>query len=212
MLKWNRWISAAVMVLLVCAVTPTGTHADTSICDSIAGNLVQNCGFETGNFDHWTPNAAFAQVMPASRFFSVNSGTFAAGLGTSGSSGDLSQTISTISGDTYKVSFYLDVGGATLIPNSLMVSLGGVLGEDLTDITTPGGYELFSFTALVPVTDALLDFSFRDDLGVLGLDDVSVVNVTTSEPGSLALIGLGLLMVIGVIRRRTIEPRKTVMT
>ena len=29
--------------------------ATPSLCDSIAGNLVANCGFETGDFTGWTP-------------------------------------------------------------------------------------------------------------------------------------------------------------
>ena len=39
---------------------PVFTKADAanpdipSICDAVAGNMVKNCGFETGNFSAWT--------------------------------------------------------------------------------------------------------------------------------------------------------------
>ena len=43
------------------ALVPVANASDpfrASICDHVAGNLVMNCGFETGNFSDWTVTPA----------------------------------------------------------------------------------------------------------------------------------------------------------
>ena len=45
---------AVVMGAIVSGLGSGSAIAIPSICDSIAGNLVANCGFETGTFSSWT--------------------------------------------------------------------------------------------------------------------------------------------------------------
>ena len=68
-------------------------------------NLIQNPGFETGNFSGWTQSGhlGFTSV-PTSPFY-VRSGTFGAFFGPIGSDGFLSQTFATGPGDAYIVAF-----------------------------------------------------------------------------------------------------------
>ncbi len=65
-----------------------------SICDGTPGNLVANCGFETGSFSSWshTGNLGFTGVSPYPSNY-VNSGLFGAQLGPIGSDGFLTQNI-----------------------------------------------------------------------------------------------------------------------
>ena len=65
-----------------------------SICDGTPGNLVANCGFETGSFSSWshTGNLGFTGVSPYPSNY-VNSGLFGAQLGPIGSDGFLTQNV-----------------------------------------------------------------------------------------------------------------------
>jgi hypothetical protein len=51
-----------------------------SVCDGISGNLVQNCGFETGTFAHWTQSGYTATYTSVSGTL-VNSGDYSAQIG-----------------------------------------------------------------------------------------------------------------------------------
>src|SRR5713226_2730052 len=76
-----------------------------SICDGVDGNLVMNCGFETGDFTNWAQsgNTGFTGVDD----LSANSGAFGAYFGPIGDLGYITQTLSTIPGQTYSLTFYL---------------------------------------------------------------------------------------------------------
>ena len=101
-----------------CLLMVQGQGKAASICEAAAGNLVANCGFETGDFTSWnsTGNDTPAEqdnlygVEGVDPFDSIapNSGdnqAFFADL--VANSTTLSQTITTNPGDTYAISFYL---------------------------------------------------------------------------------------------------------
>src|ERR1700730_10015968 len=68
-------------------------------------NIVTNGGFETGDFTGWTQsgNTGFTGVDTDS----AHSGNFGAFSGPTGSEGFLSQTLNTVAGMAYDLSFFL---------------------------------------------------------------------------------------------------------
>ena len=90
--------------------------------------LVQNGGFEAGDFTGWTLNGSstYNSVTTSSDAF-VHSGSYGAALGQYGSLGYLSQTLPTSAGQNYLLSLWLDNPsnsyGAT--PNQFLVQWNG---------------------------------------------------------------------------------------
>jgi hypothetical protein len=162
-----------------------------SICDSIAGNLFQSCGFETGDFSGWTQSGNTASTFVVGNFdgFLPNSGTQFAAMGPSGSDGFLSQTIVTAPGDFYAIAWYLASDGGT--PNDFNVSWDGNTIFSQTDITVPD-FVLYSFTEVATSAATTLTFGFSSEPSYLALDDTSVTDTSvTPEPGSFALLAAG---------------------
>jgi hypothetical protein len=113
----------------------------------------------------------------------ARSGSFGAFLGPITINGTLSQTFGTIANKPYVVSFSLQSDGLT--PNNFSAAWAGETFFSQVNIPR-GDYQSFSFTELGTGSSTTLQFSFRNDPGYLGLDDVSVI---TDPP--LYLLGSG---------------------
>lgn len=168
-----------------------------SICDAIAGNIVTNCGFEAGaTATGWTfgGNTGFLGVdtTPAN----ANSGNNSLFMGAVGSDGTVSQSLGTVAGNGYNISFYLQSDGGT--PSDFSASFGAATLMSLTN-TPAGAYILYSFHQFASSGSTLLNFSERNDPGFWHLDDVSVVS--TPEPGSLGMLSFGLVGLVGWIKK-----------
>jgi hypothetical protein len=190
----------ALSALLSVATIPLSAQIVPSICDAVAGNLVANCGFETGDFTDWTW-AGNTGATGVSGGVYVNSGYYGAFLGPVGSDGSLSQTLGTLAG-TVDLSFYLYNYGGT--PNDFTVFWNGTdIGPDLLDADA-FGYTVYN-GVLTSLGNDVLQFQFRQDPAYWGLDDVVVTQATgsTPEPGTIGMLlgGLGLI-VVGLRRRR----------
>ena len=169
-------------------------------------NIVNNGGFETGDFTGWTQggNTAFTGVD----MFSANSGNFGAfagptsdskgSNGSSGGPGTLSQNLATVAGSTYELSFFMygEAGGEGFTNGfgtvSFKVFWNGVMIFDTT--TPPGSYTQFSFfnlTATGPSTE--LKFVFQNDPSFFHFDDV--VAGITAVPETLSTLWLALPVV-----------------
>jgi len=152
---------------------------------TVVAPLMQNGGFETGNFSGWlqSGNTSGASVTTSSTY--VHSGQYGAELGPVGSLGYLSQTITTIPGAAYLVSCWLNSQGGT--PNEFVVSWNGTNLFDQTNIGVTGWTNL-QFAVSATATNTILKFGFRNDPGELGLDDISVTEISV-PPVSLSSIG-----------------------
>ncbi|MGA3316910.1 MAG: PEP-CTERM sorting domain-containing protein [Candidatus Korobacteraceae bacterium] len=203
-LRATIWLFAA---LLVMASSPAWAQG---ICYGVSGNLVVNCGFETGDFTGWTLGGD-ASFMGVSGSF-ANSGNFGAFLGPEGSDSSLSQRVGDNS-TRYEISFYLENTGVSSPnenqgggPNDFTALWNGAPLLSLVN-ADPFSYTLYTFdvSGNSGAGSNLLEFDMRNDPSFWGLDDVSVKNIgggTTPEPSSLLLLGSGLLTVGGVIRRK----------
>lgn len=179
-----------------------GAKADgmLSICDNTPGNLVTNCGFETGDFTGWTlagngvpgDNGSFYGVEGTDPYDSIspNSGSYQAWVGELDVNAvTLSQTIN-LTGpyDEYTVSFYVAQDTAVVAPysNELEASFGGA--TFINDSAVPvEGYTEYSFTASDAAPTATLSITLGNDVGEFLLDDVSVVSTPEPSPWFLLL-------------------------
>lgn len=204
MSKSKLFLMSSVLALAGLVVPATSWADPASICDAIAGNIVTNCGFETGTFSGWTLANTNATGVESFGFDEgPNSGNYFAALGNVGSDGSVSQTLSTVAGQTYDVSFWLANDGD--LPNDFSASFGGTPLVSLSQAPAMP-YTLYSFVETSSSGSTLLNFTERNDPGYWGLDDVSVVGaVATPEPSNLVLTGSGLLAlaVLLVFRKRT---------
>jgi hypothetical protein len=175
--------------------------ATADVCTAVVGNLVTNCGFETGDFSGWSQGGNTGATFVASNFdsFTPNSGTFFAALGPVGSDGTLSQTLTTVPGTLYAITWFLGSDGGT--PNDFSATWGGTTLFSQKNLpTTNGTYNEFTTNIAASTSTTVLMFSFRNDPGYQALDDVSVASTTTPEPGFYALLGVGLAGLIQIKR------------
>src|SRR5258708_24543465 len=151
-----------------------------------AAELVTNGSFETGDFTGWTQigNTGFSGVdgNPG-----PGDGNDAAFFGPVGSTGGITQTLNTLPGRFYNISFDFEPDGGTTSSFSAVWDTQ----PPLISLTNPAasGYQVLHFSAQATASTTTLTFNFRDDPGFLFLDSVSVA---VPEPASLALLGIAL--------------------
>ncbi|MBU1375371.1 MAG: PEPxxWA-CTERM sorting domain-containing protein [Alphaproteobacteria bacterium] len=171
---------------------------------SQAAELIGNGGFETGDFTDWT---LFGDPVELGQYVAVdtvapNSGTYGAYFGTQ-TPGGISQTVSTVAGHTYNISFALQVenvgGGVT--PNSFLATFGGATLYTVTN-APEAGYQLFSFTSTATSAATELKFTMTNPPSFFDLDDISVTESAVPEPGVWALMLVGFGLTGATLRRR----------
>jgi hypothetical protein len=218
-----RHIVGALGVAVVIGCGPLA-HAD--------ANLVLNGNFETGDFTNWTvddPNNPPTDGPGVNITIDTSpypGDSYDASLGTTGTTGTLSQTIVGLTvGATYTISFELaDPGGSLASFDSssgdeelLDAAFGGDAYSAFDSTTSsvpfaieygPGvgaGYISFGFTSTATSTSENLTITEENDDTDFLLDDVSVTpQATTSvpEPSSAVLILTGLAAFAARRRRR----------
>ena len=174
-------------------------------CDADPANLVQNCGFETGDFQSWTPGGDTSSIFVGN--FNWNSGAYDAifsfmftGSEDFSTGPALSQSFATDAGGSYVLSYELsdlssDPNGfqalwnGSVIPGSAVVNAGDF------------GYTLYQFTVVGTGSDTLQFQSYQDDLSDWFLDDVTLDKTGVPEPSPLLLMTGG-FAALGVLRRK----------
>ena len=166
---------------------------------SAHANLVVNPGFETGSFAPWTNtgDTSFSGVGSGAPF--AHSGNFGAYFGPTSGDGFLDQNITTVAGQSYIVDFWLS-NDDQLANNHMSASFNGVQILSLNS-SPPFPYTHYTSNPIMATT-ALTDlhFTFYNPPAYWYLDDVAV-NVVP-EPGTLGLIALGGLGLVGAVRKR----------
>jgi hypothetical protein len=152
-----------------------------------------NGDFETGDFSNWTfsgqPDADFVNSLDASQWYGttalpgvddsqfVHAGIYGAFLGQTNTLGFLSQSLPTIPGQQYVISFWLANPGSGT-PNQFKVTWNGTVLFSIANAAT------FAWTNLHYMVSAnsstsVLQFGFRNDPGAFALDDINVVPLLT---------------------------------
>ena len=182
---------------------------------SANANLVADPGFEDsadGLGPH--PFSASWQNIDPSGFSNVggdsafaHSGNNYANLGATPGTGSLSQTLGTIVGQSYTLSFWLanDITAGLPSGNSFNVFFGGVNVFSLTN-QAAFGYTQFTISGLVATSNHALEFVYNHNNDFWRLDDISVEAQGVPEAFStiwLALPAFGALGLVQFSRGRT---------
>jgi subtilase family serine protease len=145
--------------------------------------LIQNGGFETGDFTSWTVNNndGYNYVDNGTlthNLISPHSGSWFAAFGQYSADGlcTISQTVPTVAGNSYLISFWwesVDFGFGT-VPNEFQVVWNGITQLDQVNSGVFGWTNLRYLLTATSSSTTLL-FGFADDNAFLVLDDVSVI-------------------------------------
>jgi hypothetical protein len=206
--------SVALAVLLFSA---GGARAEGVVCAAVSGNIVSNCGFETGDFTGWTVGGATSGNFDgnywgvqgdlndppegATVLGPVNSGSWAAYFWTDDTGTlapiTLSQQVTGPIGVLYTIAFYIDQDALTST-NTFSVTFAGATLTSVTNMAPTNGFKFETFTYNdVSVVNPLLQFSFENPPDYFFLDDVEVTGpVIAPEPEGMPLGGeaIGLLL------------------
>jgi len=181
-------------------------------------NLIQNPGFETGDFTDWTTNnfeltQGFNQNFVGA--YSPFEGNYAAIFGQEVAPlATISQTFTTVPGDTYDINFWLafDTGALSdtdpnFPPQGASEYTASFDGTTLTDVNTNGlapfNYTDFNFQQTATSTSSDLTLGFLNYPDLFYLDNVSVTDVSAvPEPTTPVILIVGGLVIAGLMLRR----------
>ncbi|MCI0628313.1 MAG: hypothetical protein L0387_42790 [Acidobacteria bacterium] len=155
--------------------------------------LVNNGGFETGDFTGWTTVSA-ASGSNYGITANAHSGATSSYFRADRSDDDrIFQTLTTVAGESYDVEFWIWNG---LSPMHFAAKWGGNTFFELTD-SPSSVWMLQQFTLVASGSSTVLEFSGRNFRGISLLDDISVTPVAPVPEPSTIIAGALLLVPLG---------------
>jgi hypothetical protein len=156
--------------------------------------LVENGGFETGDFTGWNlfgGDLADNFVTNTINGVFPHSGNYYAVLGATNIT-YLSQTLATTVGEPYLLSLWL-YSPDGLTPNAFQVSWNGTALFYQTNLPASGGWTNLQFRVSATAASTVLELGFLDIPSFLGLDDISVY-LNLPEITSVSIAGANLVL------------------
>ena len=153
-------------------------------------NLVANGNFATGDFTDWTlgGNDDDGQIVIDTN--AEGGSIYAAGMGSMGANGTLSQTIATTPGETYTLSFWLQNEASGT--NDFKAIWNGQTLLSLTN-ATQSGYTEYTYTVTATSSTTTLEFSAANGPSQWDLDNISLTanGTSTTTPPAAPVISTG---------------------
>ena len=189
----NNLIPATYAANVVFSNATSGISQVRSFAIQLGQSLVQNAGFENGDFSQWNftgdyydSSGYFENGAVNANTFSdgsgpdyIHSGTYGSALGQVDRLAYLSQSLPTLPGQNYLLSFWLNNISATPLDNQLVVnwntnsvSINTIFNQvNVPEIDVWANY---SFVVTAATTNTVLQFGLQNVTTYFGLDDISV--------------------------------------
>ena len=171
-------------------LTNTSSGVAQSLSFSLQVNpLANNGGFESGSSGYWSLSGGTGSTTVGNTGdFSgdtayIHSGLYAAMLGKNSSMGYLSQTIPTVSGKLYQLSFWLDSPSASAT-NEFTISWNGRTIYDRASFPY-SGFSNFVFSIPATASSGTLTFGFQNTSDYFGLDDITLLPIASGAATAL---------------------------
>ena len=144
-------------------------------------NLVANGNFATGDFTGWTLGGNYTRPRAGNlhRYERQGGSTYAAGMGSMGADGTLSQTIATTAGQTYTLSFWLQNEASGR--NDFTAKWNGQTLLSLTN-AAQFGYTQYTYTVTATGSTSTLQIFRANGPSQWDLDNITLTASGTS-PG-----------------------------
>lgn len=180
-------------------------------------NLVTNGGFETGDFSGWTQfgsNGQTAVVASGTDGIAAPDGSSFYARAGPNTVGGIFQNLSTVIGETYRLTYALHAGLDTRATRAFLAQVG-TLGSltTLEALTNPAlfAFQSRSFVFTASSSTTRLEFSWENRQDFWRLDSISLRHQETHavpelDPGQKAPLALllGILLLLADRRRRSL--------